>query len=378
MTVTAGAATQRPAQRRPHTAGRFALLALGGACLLTGLLAGLALLGLPVPVSVERFADVHGQLMLVGFLGTVICLERAVAVRRPWAYLAPMGTGLGGLALLTYLPAIIGLSLQAAGLAVLVLCYAAIWRRAPSQAVAIQWLGAFLGVGGAVLWVGGVPTGAVFPWWAGFLVLTIVGERVELARVAAPPPGAIRVLMGLALAVAGSAAASILWPTPGTEVFGASILGVVAWLARYDVATRLVRSRGLPRYIAVNLLLGMAWLGVAGVVWVLTGPASDGAAIDGAAFDGAAFDIVIHAAGLGFALSMVLAHAPVILPAVLLRPLPYRPVLYAATIVLQVTLTARVFADVRSAEAAWQVAGVGNVIALLLFVTTAAVLVIRR
>jgi hypothetical protein len=332
------------------------------------LLAGLALLGLPVPVSVERFADVHGQLMLVGFLGTVICLERAVAVRRPWAYLAPMGTGLGGLALLTYLPAIIGLSLQAAGLAVLVLCYAAIWRRAPSQAVAIQWLGAFLGVGGAVLWVGGVPTGVVFPWWAGFLVLTIVGERVELARVAAPPPGAIRVLMGLALAVAGSAAASILWPTPGTEVFGASVLGVVAWLARYDVATRLVRSRGLPRYIAVNLLLGMAWLGVAGVVWVLTGPA----------FDGAAFDIVIHAGGLGFALSMVLAHAPVILPAVLLRPLPYRPALYAATIVLQVTLTARVFADVRSAEAAWQVAGVGNVVALLLFVTTAAVLVIRR
>ncbi|BFO21058.1 hypothetical protein SHKM778_74460 [Streptomyces sp. KM77-8] len=33
----------------------------------------------------------------------------------------------------------------------------------------------------------------------------------------------------------------------------------------------------------------------------------------------------MHAVFLGFVMSMIMAHAPVILPAVLRRPLPYHP-----------------------------------------------------
>jgi len=40
--------------------------------------------------------------------------------------------------------------------------------------------------------------------------------------------------------------------------------------------------------------------------------------------DGGGYDAVVHAIFLGFVISMVMAHAPVILPAVLRRPLPYR------------------------------------------------------
>ena len=90
------------------------------------------------------------------------------------------------------------------------------------------------------------------------------------------------------------------------------------------------------------------------------------------------YDVVVHAIGLGFAMSMVLAHAPIILPAVLIRPLPYRPVLYLATAALQVSLLLRVAGDVRGAGWAWQAGGAGNVVALLIFVAMAAVLVIRR
>ena len=72
--------------------------------MLLGLDAGLLLLGLPAPVSTERLPEVHGQLMLIGFLGTVIALERAVALRRPWGFTAPLATGLGSLLLLTALP----------------------------------------------------------------------------------------------------------------------------------------------------------------------------------------------------------------------------------------------------------------------------------
>ena len=42
--------------------------------------------------------------MIAAFFGTVISLERAVAVGFNWAYLAPLTAGLGGIALLAGLP----------------------------------------------------------------------------------------------------------------------------------------------------------------------------------------------------------------------------------------------------------------------------------
>ena len=94
--------------------------------------------------------------------------------------------------------------------------------------------------------------------------------------------------------------------------------------------------------------------------------------------DGPGYDLVVHAVTLGFAMSMVLAHAPIILPAVLVRPLPYRPVLYAATLALQLSLILRVAGDIRGIGWAWQGGGAGNVLALLGFVGLSAVLVVRR
>jgi hypothetical protein len=38
--------------------------------------------------------------MVSGFLGTLIGLERAVALRRDWTYLSPLLTGLGGILLI--------------------------------------------------------------------------------------------------------------------------------------------------------------------------------------------------------------------------------------------------------------------------------------
>src|SRR3972149_6584847 len=39
----------------------------------------------------------HGPLMVSGFLGTLIALERAVALRARWTYIGPLLTSLGGL-----------------------------------------------------------------------------------------------------------------------------------------------------------------------------------------------------------------------------------------------------------------------------------------
>jgi hypothetical protein len=262
----------------------------------------------------------------------------------------------------------VGLALQAAGLVVLVAIYAAIWGRAASTAVAIQWLGVFLALDGTLLWIAQVPTGALFPFLTAFLVLTIAGERLELARVAAPPPHVSRTLLLLTAITALTCGAALLWPGPGTRMFGMSLLAVVVWLVRHDVATRMVRSSRLPRYTAVNLLLGLGWLTVAGLTWTALGPA----------LDGPRYDLVVHAIGLGFAMSMVLAHAPIILPAVINRALPYHPVLYVATVALQVTLILRVVGDARGLGPVWQAGGVGNIIALVAFIAIAAGLVVRR
>lgn len=52
------------------------LLVPGGLALLAGLDAALLRLGLGAPVVSDRWADVHGPLMVLGFVGTLVALER--------------------------------------------------------------------------------------------------------------------------------------------------------------------------------------------------------------------------------------------------------------------------------------------------------------
>src|SRR6185437_15820629 len=67
------------------------LLAVAVIMLLAGLWEGLVYLGLPLPAGQASLHAGHGPLMVLGFLGTLISLERAVALGATWAYLAPVG-----------------------------------------------------------------------------------------------------------------------------------------------------------------------------------------------------------------------------------------------------------------------------------------------
>lgn len=339
--------------------GRGWLLVPAALSLLSGLDAGLVRLGGPAPVASERLGDVHGPVMVLGFLGTLVALERAVALRRGWAFAAPVLLGAGGLALSSPLPRTLGQVLLLDGAVVLVAVLAALWRRRQDDAVLVEGLGAALAVLAALLMVR-VEVPAAVPLLAGFVVLTIAAERVELAALHLPP-GAGRVLVLLALPVAGSAAVSAALPALGTRAFGASLLLLVAWLGPRDVAGRLVRTSGLPRFAAAAMLAGYAWLGVAGAVWVAVGPTTSARA----------HDLVVHAVFLGFAMSMVMAHAPVILPAVLRRPLPWHPVFWLPLGVLHAMLAVRLAGDVTGVEPLVVVGGTGTALALLLLPLTA-------
>src|SRR5579885_1084992 len=160
---------------------RFPLLGLALAALFLGVWAGLLRLGWSLPQGRANLIELHGPLMVFGFLGTVISLERAVALRRPWGYLAPAGTIAGAALLLAGLRQGVGeLVLLVAG-CVLAALFVVILRAHATAPTATLLLGALLWVGGDVLWLQGDPLVQVVPWWTGFLVLTIAGERLELA-----------------------------------------------------------------------------------------------------------------------------------------------------------------------------------------------------
>ncbi len=218
-----------------------------------------------------------------------------------------------------------------------------------------------LALGAAVLWLGGTDVPVLAPWLVGFVVLTIAGERLELARIAMGPSAGTTLVL-LASGLLAGIVAALLWPRPGAALLGAAMLVLTGWLAAHDVARRTIHTAGLTRYMAGCMLAGYCWLCVAGAIWLLGGPA----------LDGVRYDALLHAVFLGFTLSMIMAHAPVILPAVLRRPLPYHPALIAPAVLLHGSLALRLWVgDALGSHGAWVTGGVLNIVAVLSFVAIA-------
>lgn len=343
---------------------RLVLLLGGGLGLVLGMYTGLARAGVS-----HRFvaADLHGLLMVLGFLGTLIALERAVALGRVWGYLGP---GLSGAAVVT-LPlsrTLGGLLLGAAGMVVLATYVVFFQRGGRDLHLVIMATGALAWVAAVAVWFTGAGPIRITPLLAAFLVLTIVGERLELSRLTLPSSSSRRrFLLAVGTFVAGAAIAPF-WRSAGLMLGGIGLLGQVAWLGRYDVARRTIRRPGLPRFAAICMLAGYAWLGVSGVLWIAMGLGATGPLLH---------DALVHALFLGFVVSMVMGHAPIIVPAVLRMPLRFVGHAYLPLVLLHVSVALRIAADL--AGSAWwrQIALHGNVAALMLFVVLT-VITVRR
>ena len=80
---------------------RFPIVALGIVALLAALWGALLRLGWGLPPILSNLPGVHGPLIVSGFLGTLISMERAVALRARWAYAAPLLSALGALILMS-------------------------------------------------------------------------------------------------------------------------------------------------------------------------------------------------------------------------------------------------------------------------------------
>ena len=340
------------------------LLAAAGLALLLGLTGALVLLGLSMPEAALPLGGAHGLLMAFGFLGTLVTLERAVALGRRWGYLAPLASVAGAAALVVGATVLASVLFVVAGL-VFVLVYVAFDRRERSLHGAVQAVGALAWLGGALLLASGRPIADLVPWLAAFLVLTILGERLELSRLLRPSERSRRTFVAAVLVFAVGVALTAIDPVAGGRLAGLGMLGLAAWLGRNDLARRTIHARGVTRFIASSLLPGYAWLAVAGTIWLARGVPPDGTA---------AYDAGLHAIFLGFVISMVFGHAPVILPAVLRLALPYRPRFYGHLALLHLGLLVRIAGgDVLGSAAAWQLGGVLNVTALLVFLASSVV-----
>lgn len=357
LTVESGGAARTPAPPRLKYE-RLPLLALAIVALMAALWAGLLRLGWNLPAIQPGLYVAHGPLMVCGFLGTLISLERAVALGTGWSYVAPSLSGLGALALIVGVPDPVGPLLITVGSLGLIAIFAAIIHRQPASFTVTMALGAIAWFVGNCLWLAGIPILEMFFWWIGFLVLTIVGERLELSRLTGPgEQNRALFLFGTGIFLVGLALASHN-PAPGLRLAGIGMFVMALWLWRYDLARRTVKQQGLTRFIAVNLLAGYFWLGFGGLTWIWFGN-------DLTTFH---YDVMLHSIFLGFVFSMIFAHAPMIFPAVLQRPLPYRQIFYAHSALLHLSLFLRIGGDLAHSYAAYEWGGLLNVVAVLIFV----------
>src|SRR5690606_4374588 len=85
---------------------------------------------------------------------------------------------------------------------------------------------------------------------------------------------------------------------------------------------------------------------------------------------GPRYDAALHAVLVGYVLSMIFAHAPVILPAVARVALPFTPWLHLPLPVLHAGLLLRIAGDLAAQAGLRRAGGVLNAAALVLYAAT--------
>jgi hypothetical protein len=299
--------------------------------LLVGMTAGLMRLGWNFDVG--PIAVHHGAIMVGSFLGTLILLEKVIAQKNRILLALPAINALG---IVMVVPGLysIGLGLLLAGALGLLMVFALYFKKQPNDlSLMLMTAGACCQIVGHIMLISKQFYPMAFPWWMGFILLVIVGERVELSKFLPVTKQNKRVLLGLlAFFVIG-----LMLPFHGVGKYisGVALAGVGLWLLRYDIISIGLKKEGLTRFSASALMTGCIALVLVGVFLV---------ALPDLVY---AYDAIVHTFFLGFAFSMIFAHGPMILPGVLgLRVTPYHAILYIPLATLLISLVLRVLSDV--------------------------------
>ena len=301
--------------------------------------------------------------MVCGFLGTLIGIERASALRRWWTYPGPIFTAAGGLLLAGGAlgsPAPIAFVLGSACLLAIVTGYLTRW---PSMHLFIMACGSAAWLVGNLLWLMHWPIHRMVVWWMAFLLMTIVSERFELNRFLKPS----RLQHWLLFVAVATFLFGVIvsWPQQllGERIAGIGMFALAFWLQRNDIAQRNIRKPGLPRFTAVCLLSGYVWLAIAGLGLLFHAPLPK---------YGFTYDSVLHAFFNGFVFAMIFGHAPVVIPAVFKVAVPFRRFFYVHVVLMQVSFFVRIVGDIIESPLVHRCGGLFNAASIILFVASTA------
>lgn len=343
------------------------MIAGAAAGLLTGLYAGLALLGIRLPMPFELTPMAHGPLMINGFLGTLISLERAAALEKSWSYAAPVAFFIANLLLLAGISWWSGIFvLVGSSMLIIILGYLLITY--PSTYHGIMLLGGcalFIGNSG---FAAGIPVHEIIGWWVAFPVLTIFGERLELNRIMRPPPKVQYVFLALILLWILLLALVHLYRDAAWMASGLLLIVMAVWLWKYDIARRTIRTSDWTRYSALNMLTAYVWIVLAGALSMMYG----------LPHAGPVYDAIVHLFFVGFVFSMIFAHAAVIIPALTGLRVGYHGYFFIPYVILNLFLAMRVAGDLVWLPELRTAGAYGNVAAILLFLAGIAVQLVRR
>jgi len=333
------------------------LLMLAIISLIAGMFGGLHRMGMILPQTLNHLAIDHGQLMVGGFLGTLITLERAVAIERKWGYAAPVLAGLASIFLWSGVSIYYGMLLLILSSLVLIGMYIYILSVQPSLHSVVMLVGGILWTTGNILWIQMIPFAFIANFWAGFLVLTIVGERIELSRMILQEKNPRILILIITAVYAIGLFLTLIDLFTGVYIFAISLIAMAFWLLKYDMARITIKTSGLPQYIAVCLISGYFWLAASGIfsILYLYIPIH------------LMYDAMLHSIFLGFVFSMIFAHAPVIFTSIIGIEIGYKPSFYSHYLLLHISLIIRILGDLLERSDIRLLGGILNVIAILLF-----------
>ncbi len=329
--------------------------------MLTGIWSGLVRLGWQWPQPQGNFVLLHGVLMVEGFLGTLIGLERAVGIKKLWGYSAPFFTAVGTVLYFLF-PEVPfgGAFLITLGSLVLTLIFVKLISIHKEAALWVMAFGTLVWFIGNIFWMAGTAIPFIVPWWAGFLIITIAGERLELTKFLNISENKKRVFISYFGFLLLGIIIYTFRPEIGARIFGMVNILIAAWLFQNDIARRTIRLDGLTRFIAASLISGYFWLGFSGLLSL----------VYGGVLGGMTYDAVWHTIFLGFVFSMIFGHAPIIFPAVLQVKILYKRLFYVPLILLHLSLVLRVAGDILVNPFMREWGGMLNGITILLFFIT--------
>lgn len=314
---------------------------------------------LPIP----EIAAKHGFLMVSGLFATLISLERSLILKNKWWLSIPLFSTVSVVFVL-WGREIPGFGLQLMAALLLTALYVKQWR----QYREVYFLGLCLsgiawGMSAIVLLSGNSFAGASM-WYILFLLFTIVAERLELSKFIASPKWAKSLLVVLLLLLFAAQAIPFHW---GANYLSGIVMASIGyWLINFDIVKINLGKSGFFFYTGSTLFGGYIWLMLSGVLMAL--PLS-------APYH---YDAVLHSFFIGFAFSMLYAHAPIIFPALLkLRVKPFHKILYLPVFATHLLLLLRLYADYSLNWPLRKWLGLLQVVVMLFFFISFAILMIQ-